>query len=334
MTGREGTAPQPAMTSPTATPEATTPLTSKDSPMSTTLDPEADNASPATATPAATATVGTSAAAGARPSTSATGLADTAPHRVTFGGLVSSEWLKFRTVRSNVVALGGAAAAAIGFGALFSSLAGSDDGPGRFSESSLSLSLGGFQLSQIIIAILGVALVAGEYQTGLIRTWFGAAPHRLRVLAAKTTVYGGLVFVVALAAAIVAFSIGQAVLPAGWVALSLGSEGVMQALLGTAFYAAAIGMIGIGLGFLLRSTAAGAGAVVSMLMLAPLMVGLLPDWIGDPLGKVLPSNAATAVQGVESGSELLSAGWGAVVLIAWVAATIGAAAVSLSRRDA
>jgi ABC-type transport system involved in multi-copper enzyme maturation permease subunit len=260
--------------------------------------------------------------------------ADAATHHVTFRRLVSSEWLKFRTVRTNVIALGGAAVAAIGFGALFSSLAGSGSGPDRLSQNALSLSLGGFQLSQIIIAILGVALVAGEYQTGLIRTWFGAAPNRLRVLAAKTTVYGGLVFVVGLVAAILAFLAGQALLPAGWVALSLGSEGVLQALLGTAFYAAVIGVIGVGLGFLLRSTAAGAGAVVTMLMIAPLMVGLLPASISDPIGKILPSNAATAVQGVESSSELLSTGWGVAVLIAWVMAIVGAAAISLKRRDA
>ncbi len=259
---------------------------------------------------------------------------DAAAHRVTFGRIVSSEWFKFRTVRSNVVALGSAAAAAIGFGALFASLAGSGDGPGRLAQSSLSLSLGGFQLSQIIIAILGVALVAGEYQTGLIRTWFGAAPDRLRVLAAKTTVYGGLVFVVSLVAAALAFLAGQALLPAGWVTLSLGSEGVLQALLGTAVYTAAIGVMGVGLGFLLRSTAAGAGAVVSMLMIAPLMVSLLPASIGDPLGKVLPSNAASAVQGIESNSELLSTGWGLTVLLAWVIAIVGAAAISLKHRDA
>lgn len=255
------------------------------------------------------------------------------PH-VTFRRIAQSEWLKFRTVGTNVIAIASAAAAAIGFGALFSSLAGSDDGPSRLAASALSLSLGGFQLSQLIIAILGVSLVAGEYQTGLIRTWFGAAPDRFRVLAAKVTVYGGLVFVVSLVAAVLAFLVGQALLPAGWVGLSLGSDGVVQALFGTAFYAACIGVIGVGLGFLLRSTAAGAGAVVTTLMIAPLMVSLLPASIGDPLGKILPSNAASAVQGVESNSELLSTGWGIAVLLAWVIAIVGAAAVSLMRRDA
>ena len=254
--------------------------------------------------------------------------------RVSFGRVVSSEWFKFRTVKSNVIAITSASAAAIGFGALFSSLAGSDEGPGRLAESALSLSLGGFQLSQIVIAILGVALVAGEYQTGLIRTWFGAAPDRLRVLAAKVSVYGGLVLVVSLVTAVLAFLAGQALLPAGFEALTLGSDGVLQALVGTAFYSACIAVLGIGLGFLLRSTAAGAGAVVTTLMIAPLMVSLLPEWIGDPIGKILPSNAASAIQGVESNVELLSAGGGLAVLLGWVVVVIGAAAVSLKRRDA
>ena len=254
--------------------------------------------------------------------------------RVTFARVVRSEGIKFRTVRSNLVAIGAAMAAAVGFGALFSSLAGSGNGPDRFAANGLSLSLAGFNLSQIIVAILGVALVANEYQSGLIRTWFGSAPDRMRVLIAKIGVYGSIVFGASLVAAVFAFLAGQALLPASFTALTLGSEGVLQALVGTAFYMACIGVIGIGLGFLLRSTAAGAGAVVTMLMIAPIMVGLLPASISDPVGKILPSNAASAVQGIESTSELLSAGWGLAVLLSWVIVIAGSAAMVLKRRDA
>lgn len=259
---------------------------------------------------------------------------DSPDHRVTLKRVVSSEWLKFRTVRSNVVALASAAIAAVGFGALFTSLAGSGEGPSRLADNALSLTLGGFQVSQLIVAILGVAIVAGEYQTGLIRTWFGAAPDRIRVLIAKVGVVGSAVFTTMLVAAFAAFFAGQALLPDGWAALSITDEGVLQALVGTAFYAACIGVIGVGLGFLLRSTAAGAGAVVGTLMIAPLLASLLPSSIGDPLGMILPSNAGTAMAGVQSNAELLSAGWGFVVLIGWVLAIVGAAAVSLHRRDA
>ena len=253
---------------------------------------------------------------------------------MTLGRVVSSEWLKFRTVRSNTITLASAVIAAVGFGALFSSLAGTDEGPRRLADDALSLTLAGFQVSQLIIAILGVAIVAGEYQTGLIRTWFGAAPDRLRVLIAKVGVFGSATFAAMLVAAFAAFFAGQALLPASWTALAITDDGVLQALIGTAFYAAGIGVMGVGLGFLLRSTAAGAGAVVGTLMIAPLLVSLLPSSIGDPLGKILPSNAGTTMTGVESTTELLSAGWGFVVLIGWVLAIVGAAAVSLRRRDA
>ena len=271
--------------------------------------------------------------------TEATGIATAATieppdHRVTLERVVSSEWLKFRTVRSNVIALASAAVAAVGFGALFTSLAGSGEGPSRLADNALSLTLGGFQVSQLIVAILGVAIVAGEYQTGLIRPWFGAAPDRIRVLVAKVGVLGSAVFATMLAAAFAAFFAGQALLPDGWTALAITDDGVLQALVGTAFYAACIGVIGVGLGFLLRSTAAGAGAVVGTLMIAPLLASLLPSSIGDPLGMILPSNAGTAMAGVQSTAELLSAGWGFVVLIGWVLAIVGAAAVSLHRRDA
>ncbi len=304
--------------------ETSEPMTSVLHPTST--HPNASNH--AAATPPALAP---QTASGAGPRTSS--VASTG--RFGFGRLLSAEWLKFRTVRSNVIALLGAAAAAIGFGMLFAYLAESGDGPSRLATDGLSLSLGGFDLAQIIIAILGVALVAGEYQTGLIRSWFAAAPNRISVLLAKVGVYSGVVFVVSAVAVTVAFLAGQALLPDTIAALSLTDDGVLQALAGTAFYASAIAAMGVGLGFLLRSTAAGAGVVVTTLMIAPLMISLLPSSIADPVGKILPSSAADAITGMAApGAEVLSTGWGLAVLVAWVAGTVGAAGLALHRRDA
>ncbi len=70
------------------------------------------------------------------------------------------------------------------------------------------------------------------------------------------------------------------------------------------------------------------------LIVAQVMVKLHPGSIGDPIGKILPSNAGNAVQGIESNNELLSTGWGIAVLLGWVVAIVGAAAISLMRRDA
>lgn len=254
---------------------------------------------------------------------------------VTLSRLVSAEWFKFRTVRGNLVAIVGAVTATVGFGTLFSWLADSDDRPGRAATDALSLSLAGADLAQLVIAILGVALVAGEYQTGLIRSWLAATQHRVGVLAAKTAVYSVVVFLAMGVAATVAFVAGQAVLPDTMVSLSLADDGVAQALLGTAFYSACIAAMGVSLGFILRSTAAGAGAVVTLLMLAPGLIGLLPSAFADPVSKVLPSNAGAAVTGVSRiSTDLLSTGWGIVTLVVWVAVALAAAGVALQRRDA
>ena len=252
---------------------------------------------------------------------------------VTRRRVLSSEWFKFRTVRSNLVALFGALGAAIGLGMIFSTLT-EFDGPAFGSTDSLSLSLAGFDLAQMIIAILGVALVAGEYQTGLIRSWFAAVPNRLRVLWAKVGVFGGVVFGGSLIAATVAFLASQGLADTA-AAMSLFDDGVLQAIFTTAFYTACIGVMGIGLGFLTRSTAAGASIVVGLLMIAPALTRLLPDSIGDPLHRVLPSSAADAMAGTGDATvELLSAGWGSAVLVGWVVAIVGGAAISLRRRDA
>ncbi|MEM7273803.1 MAG: ABC transporter permease [Actinomycetota bacterium] len=253
---------------------------------------------------------------------------------VGFGRLIHAEWFKFRTVRSNMLAVVGAGGAAVSLGMLFASLAETGEGPGRLANDGLSLSLGGFNLSQIIIAILGVAIVASEYQSGLIRSWFAAAPSRLQVLGAKVGVYTAVAFVSTAVAATVAFLAGQAVMPES-IAMSLTDDGVIQALAGTAFYAACIGAIGVALGFLLRSTAAGAGVVVSTLLIAPLMVSLLPSSIGDPIADILPSNASAAVTGMGAvGQEVMSTGAGIAVLLGWVVASVTAAAVVVRRRDA
>ena len=68
-------------------------------------------------------------------------------------------------------------------------------------------------------------------------------------------------------------------------------------------------------------------------MIAPLLVSVLPSSIGDPIGMLLRSNAGTAMSGIESTAELLSAGWGLAVLFGGDR-HLAAAAVSLRRRDA
>ena len=258
------------------------------------------------------------------------------PLRVTARRVIDAEWLKFRSVRSNLVTLGSAAAATIGFGLLFSALAGSgtDVGPGNAPTDALSMSLAGVNMAQIIVAVLGVLFVTSEYGSGLIRTMFAAVPRRLPVLGAKTLVAGAVTTVAMSAAAVVAFLGGQAVYGVPEAALSLGDDGVIRALLGTGAYLGGIAAMGVALGFLLRSAGAAIGVVIGSLMVVPVLVGLLPADLSDPIGRYLPSNAGTAFRSIVTSPDLLSPGAGAAVFALWVVGLVATAAVVVRRRDA
>ncbi len=256
--------------------------------------------------------------------------------RVTPRLAFAAEWLKFRSVRSNLTTLAAAAAATVGFGMLFSAFAGSGDqvGPNRAGADALSMSLGGVNLAQIFVAVLGVMFVTSEYGSGLIRTMFSAIPTRLPVLGAKAAVVGLATTAVMTVASFAAFLGGQAVYGVPEAAMSLGDDGVIRALLGTGLYLGGIAAMGVALGFLLRSAGAAIGVVIGTLMVAPLLVNLLPSGFSDPVSRILPSNAGEAFRSVTTTSDLLSPGAGAAVFALWVVGLVAAAALVVRRRDA
>lgn len=248
-----------------------------------------------------------------------------------------AEWIKFRSVRSNVIALVAAAIVLVVFGTLFASLAGSDEAlppNAAASDDSLSLSFGGMNLSQLVLGVLGAIFVAGEYATGSIRTMFAAVADRTSVLRAKAVVLGVTTWLAMTIASFVVFFTGQATYAGDGLTYSLGDDGVLRALLGGGVYGTGIVLMGLALGFLLRSTAAAIGTLVGTLMIAPGLVSLLPDSIGESVGKYLPSNAGQALVNVASSDTLLSPGVGAAVFVAWTVGLLGLAGLGLRRRDA
>ena len=132
-----------------------------------------------------------------------------------------------------------------------------------------------------------------------------------------------------------AFWVGMQILSgSGAATASLADGVVLRQVLGMAAYISAVGLIGLGLGILLRSVAGSIGAVVAGFMVLPPLAGaLLPDSWG-PILQYLPSSAAAAFTTVQgAGTDVLDAGPGALVLVAWVVATVGAAIAAISRRD-
>ena len=255
---------------------------------------------------------------------------------VTRRRVLRSEWIKLRTVRSTVVGFAGAAAALVVFGAIFSSFAGGDAqaGPPGTGGDSLSSSLGGIQLAQLIIGVLGVLFVTSEYSSGMIRATLAAVSSRTQILRAKTVVLFATALVVTAVASVVAFLVGNAIYAGSGATYALTDPGVLRAVLGTAVYAAGIGVFGVALGFLLRSAAGAIGVLVTLLLVAPVLIGLVPGTVGDWISKLLPGNAGQAIMHVTTQPGQLSAWAGLAVFAGWVIAFLAAAAVALSRRDA
>jgi ABC-type transport system involved in multi-copper enzyme maturation permease subunit len=154
------------------------------------------------------------------------------------------------------------------------------------------------------------------------------------VLRAKAIVFGGATWLAMTIGAFGAFFAGSAVYGGDLSSYSIDDPGVLRAVLSAGFYGACVALIGIAVGFLLRSTAAAIGVLLGLLMLAPVLAGLLPGTVGDTLTKILPSRAGDAMMSVTSPDSLLSPWLGFAVLAAWVVGLLAVAGVALRRRDA
>ncbi len=256
---------------------------------------------------------------------------DTRTLAVTFPRVVHSEWVKFRSLRSNWLTLLLTAVGILAFGAIYSAVYTPEDDNDLFSNP-ITVPLTGYVLAQIVIGIVGVIAFSSEFVNGMIRTTFAAVPKRLPVLGAKAIVLAGVTAAVTVPTMIGTFFIGQALIPGN--NASLADDGVLRVVLGSAGYLTAVVVLGLGLGAIVRQAASAIGIIVLLLFLAPQLAGfLLPASAQETLLKYLPSNAGEAITTVDRSATLLSPLMGAVVLTGWVVATLGFAAFLLTRRD-
>jgi ABC-2 type transport system permease protein len=264
-----------------------------------------------------------------------------APHlRVTQARVLLSEWTKFRSLRSTVITLAVAVVITIGISLVFALVQGSHYASmapaDKHSFNAASTSLNGDLFAQLAFGVLGVLVMTGEYGTGMIRASLTAVPRRLPVLWAKIAVFTLCVGIIALVANLASFSIGQAALSGYHVQVGLASPGAARILLGATVYVTAVGIMGIAIGALLRSTAGGISTLVGLLFVIPPVLDLLPASWTTYFGKFLPADAGQASWVFHPGPGLtnrLSPWTGFGVLCLWVATLVVLAAIKLLRRD-
>lgn len=261
---------------------------------------------------------------------------------VTASGIMRSEWVKLRSVRSSMMTLLAAAGTLLFIGSVAAAVNGGlvaspdPDGGGPGGGDPTSIALSGILLVPLIIGILGVMNITSEYATGTIRNTMTFVPGRLSVLWSKAAVLTAVTLPFMVVATLTTFVVGQVLLGAGDAVTqtaALGDPGVLRAVLGTAVYLTGIALIGLALGTLLRATPAALAALFALVFLLPGLGGfLLPASVQETVLLYLPSNAASSFTSVAPGPDLLGTGAGAAVFAAWVVVPLIAAAVALWRR--
>jgi hypothetical protein len=249
--------------------------------------------------------------------------------------VLTSEWIKLRSLRSTGYTLLAALVAMIALGCVVGWATNSHwstiDPQERAQFNPIDRSLAGYHLAQLAVVVLGVLLITGEYATGMVRATFGAVPTRLPVLWAKSSLYAAVTFIVMLPASFLAFIGGQHFLASHGTTLS--ASHALRDVVGVAGYLALIGVLAVAGGFIVRSTAGGIASLFGLLLVLPGIGQVLPtSWQRHSL-PYLPSNAGASVFTEHTDPGMLGPGLGLLVLAIWVAAAMTAAAFLLARRD-
>jgi ABC-type transport system involved in multi-copper enzyme maturation permease subunit len=256
---------------------------------------------------------------------------------VSQGRVVLSEWIKFRSLRSTVWTLAVSVLIIVGLGLLFAAVSGAHQQHNgvQSGPDPVTLTLSGAFLAQLVVGVLGVLLITGEYSTGMIRATLAAVPRRLPVLWAKLAVFAVVAFVISAIAAVIAFLCGQAILSSDHVqSASLTDPGALRAVIGAALYLTVVGLLGMGLGCIIRNTAGTITSLFGVLLVLPILGAVLPtNWSND-ISPYLPSNAGQAVMHLTRGTNTLAPWTGFGLFVGYAAVVIAVGAVMLRRRDA
>jgi hypothetical protein len=239
------------------------------------------------------------------------------------------EWIKLRSLRSTWLTLALAVAASAGI-ALATGSSNTTSG-GMFVGDTLV----GMLIGVLLIGVVGVLAMTSEYTSGTSRATFAAAPRRLRVLAAKAAVVGVVALITGEAAAFLSFFAGCMTLGHGITAPALSQPGVLRAIVLTGASLSLIGLLGLGLGGIIRHTAAAITVVVGIVFVGGPFTGQLAIRPYLPIYIVSHSlSATTPLCRPGAASCWLSAwsGLGMLAIYAAIAMVLGA--LILARRDA
>jgi ABC-2 type transport system permease protein len=258
--------------------------------------------------------------------------------KVTQARVAVSEWTKLRSVRSTRYSLLALVGFTIGIAAIATGVVsarwGHMSAHDRAHFHPLEATLAGVLLAQLALGVLGVLVITAEYSTGMIRASLTAVPRRLPVLWAKAGVFGVVALVISVPAVLIAFFVGQSLLSSQHLELAFSAPGVTRAVIGAGLYLTVVGLLGVGIGTIVRSTAGAISTFVALMFVLPPVMNVLPTSWNNAASPYLPSNAGQAVMSIAHSANTLAPWAGFAVFCGYAAAALAIGAVLLARRDA
>jgi ABC-2 type transport system permease protein len=254
---------------------------------------------------------------------------------------LQAEWTKLRTVSATGWLLAGVVVLTVALSAVIA-LAVSYPTTGS-GQDLTKLSLTGIDLGQVVVVVLAVLSISGEYGTGMIGVTLTAIPRRTSMLAAKAATLTGLVVVAAALAVLGSVLAGRVILPGhgftpahGYAVLSLTRGLTLRAAVGSVVYLGLIGLLSLGVATAVREAAAAIGIVLGLLYLFPIFAALATDpSLHRHLEQIAPMTAGLAIQDTINLGHVPIAPWaGLGVLAAWAAVSLLLGGLLLSFRDA
>jgi ABC-2 type transport system permease protein len=254
---------------------------------------------------------------------------------------VRMEWLKFRSLRSMrwstlvyVVALIGICIAVLIY---YPSHWAHETAAGKAQFDPTSDGFAGMTLGQLAVGVMGVLMMTSEYSSGAIRSTLAAIPDRRLLLAAKALVLGGAALIIGLVTCLVTFVVGQYLvlgsLPS--VHATLTEAAPLRAILLMGAYTALIGLLGVGIGAIVRHSAGAIAALVGVVFVLPLVGAFLPDSIQYSVGRYLPmAIAENSLSVVKPVAHAMAPWTGFVLVCGYVAVVLAAGGWLLAKRDA
>lgn len=276
-----------------------------------------------------------------------------AAHAVTFANVLRSEWIKFWSLRSTLWTLASTVVvmAAVSWLAVFFTAREAFDPATKPADAALlvamlhdpSIVLTGADLAKLVVAVLGVLIVTGEYSTGMIRSTLTAVPKRLPALWAKALVLTAVVAGAAAVAAVLSWAVALPTLHAHDAALDMGDPQTQRIMLGGVLYLVAISLLAFAVGAIVRLSAGALATVLGLLLVVEVMFRTIPadffrnvsPFLPGTAGHQLLSTQASIDQARATSSAAVLDPWvGFGVMMIWVVVLLAAAAVLLRRRDA